>query len=151
MSSAEHWMQQAIDLAHHAQSIDEVPVGAVVVLDDIVIGAGFNQTISSGDPTAHAEINAIRAAAQKIGNYRLTGAVLYSTIEPCTMCAGAMIHARIDQLVFGAPEPRTGAAGSTIDVFSNPSLNHLVRVQGGVCEAETAKLMTDFFRARRSQ
>ncbi len=145
----EHWMQFALVLAEEAIKRDEVPVGAVVVLDDAIIGRGFNRTISSRDPTAHAEIVAIRDAAQHMHNYRLSGASLYSTIEPCAMCAGAMIHARIGQLFFGAEEPRAGAVGSTIDVLANERLNHRVAVHAGICAPAAAALMTNFFKARR--
>jgi tRNA(adenine34) deaminase len=145
----EHWMQSALDLAREAEKQGEVPVGAIVVLDDEIIGRGVNRTISDSDPTAHAEIVAMREAAGKIGNYRLSGASLYSTIEPCTMCAGAMVHARIARLYFGASEPRSGAAGSTINVLANESLNHRVDVEGGVCAEAAAELMKGFFRARR--
>ncbi|MCB1692080.1 MAG: tRNA adenosine(34) deaminase TadA [Pseudomonadales bacterium] len=143
-------MEQAIVLANEASAIGEVPVGALVVLDDEVIGQGFNRVIADRDPTSHAEIVAMRAAARKLDNYRLSGAALYSTIEPCSMCAGALVHARIADLYFGARAPRSGAVGSTIDVLSNPSLNHVVRVHPGVMEEETAKLLKDFFKARRS-
>lgn len=142
-------MQSALDLAREAEKQGEVPVGAIVVLDDEIIGRGVNRTITDRDPTAHAEIVAMREAANRLGNYRLTGAALYSTIEPCTMCAGAMVHARIAHLFYGASEPRSGAVGSTIDVLANESLNHRVAVEGGVCAAEAAELMTRFFRARR--
>ncbi|MFT4677506.1 MAG: tRNA(adenine34) deaminase [Patiriisocius sp.] len=149
MSSAIHWMQMAVTLAEQAASVGEVPVGAVVVQDGQLIGEGFNQTISSHDPTAHAEIVALRDAAARLNNYRLPGATLYVTIEPCTMCAGALVHARISHLVFGAKEPRAGAIVSSASVLDNPGLNHQVQITGGVCESEAGQLMSDFFKAKR--
>ncbi|XOV90111.1 MAG: tRNA adenosine(34) deaminase TadA [Pseudomonadota bacterium] len=150
MNSPEHWMAEALALAEAAGAKGEVPIGAVVVRDEEVIGRGENRTISDCDPTAHAEIVALRDAANRIGNHRLVGASLYVTIEPCSMCAGALVHARIASLYFGAREPRAGAAGSTIDVLGNPALNHRVAVFPGVCEQAAADMMTEFFRARRS-
>lgn len=149
MSSAIHWMQMAMTLAEQAAGVGEVPVGAVVVRDGEVIGEGFNQTISSHDPTAHAEIVALRDAAARLNNYRLPGAELYVTIEPCTMCAGALVHARISHLIFGAKEPRAGAIVSSARVLENPGLNHQVQITGGVCESEAGQLMADFFKAKR--
>lgn len=149
MSSAIHWMQMALTLAEQAASVGEVPVGAVVVRDGEVIGEGFNRTISSHDPTAHAEIVALRDAASRLKNYRLPGAELYVTIEPCTMCAGALVHARISHLIFGAKEARAGAIVSSARVLENPGLNHLVQITGGVCESEAGQLMADFFKAKR--
>ncbi len=128
----------------------EVPIGAVVVRDGAVIGAGFNQPLRSGDPTAHAEIVALRAAALTVGNYRLMGATLYVTVEPCLMCAGALIHARVAALVFGTAEPRVGAVRSLMRVLDHPSLNHRVEVIGGVLEDEARELLQRFFRARRA-
>jgi tRNA(adenine34) deaminase len=125
-------------------------VGCVIVQDEQVIGEGWNRPISSNDPTAHAEIVALRAAAQRIGNYRLTGATLYVTLEPCLMCAGAMVHARIGRLVFGAPDPRRGAVNSTLHAFETQGLNHRIAVTGGVLDAECAARLQAFFRARRS-
>lgn len=145
----ETWMQLALAQARLAQAADEVPIGAVVVRDEAVIGTGYNQTISACDPSAHAEIVALRAAAQQVGNHRLVGARLYVTIEPCTMCAGALVQARIHTLVFGAPEPRAGAVASSAQVLDNPGLNHQVAVVGGICQTEAAALMAAFFRARR--
>lgn len=142
-------MQTALALAREAGENGEVPVGAIVVMDGEIIGRGFNQVIATNDPTAHAEIVALRQAASFVGNYRLPGAAMYVTIEPCTMCAGAMIHARIGTLHFAAREPRAGAAGSSVDAFSNPGLNHRVKVFSGICESEAATLITEFFRARR--
>ena len=145
----ETFMRIALDLAVQAQQHGEVPVGAVVVLDGTVIGEGFNQPISATDPTAHAEIVAIRRAAARLENYRLTGAELYVTIEPCQMCVGAMIHARIARLVYGAPEPRAGAIESAMRAHDHPALNHRMEALGGVLEAESRTLMQEFFRERR--
>jgi tRNA(adenine34) deaminase len=145
----ETFMRIALDLAVQAQQRGEVPVGAVVVLDGTVIGEGFNQPISGADPTAHAEIVAIRRAAARLGNYRLTGAELYVTIEPCQMCVGAMIHARIARLVYGAPEPRAGAIESAMRAHDHPALNHRMEAIGGVLEVESRALMQEFFRERR--
>ena len=142
-------MNCALELADRAGQVDEVPVGAVLVKDDEILGEGYNQTISSQDPTAHAEIMALRDAAQKIKNYRLKDTTLYVTIEPCSMCAGALIHARIDRLVYGAAEPRAGAVDSTIRVLANPSVNHKVLVVSGVCERPAAEKISVFFKARR--
>lgn len=142
-------MRHALALAREAEKRGEVPVGAVVVVGDEIVGEGFNCTISGSDPTAHAEIVAMREAAARLGNYRLIDADLYSTIEPCTMCAGAMIHARIARLYFGAREPKAGAAGSASDVFGNARLNHRVVVEGGVLEEEAGQLLSSFFRSRR--
>ncbi|MFT7246785.1 MAG: tRNA(adenine34) deaminase [Candidatus Azotimanducaceae bacterium] len=149
MKPATYWMQLALELAEQAASYDEVPVGAVVVQNGELIGQGFNQTISSHDPTAHAEIVALRDAARQQKNYRLPGAELYVTIEPCTMCAGALVHARISHLIFGAKEPRAGAICSSLQVLDNPGLNHRVQVSSGICESEAGQLMADFFKAKR--
>jgi len=145
-----HWMQHALLLAEQAAEQDEVPVGAVVVLGEEAVGEGWNQPISSCDPTAHAEIIALRDAAQRIGNYRLTGATLYVTLEPCLMCAGAMIHARIGRLVFGASDPKRGAVNSTTHAFETQGLNHRVTFTGAVMASACAGRLHDFFRARRS-
>jgi tRNA(adenine34) deaminase len=146
----EEWMAAALEEARRALAANEVPIGAVVVLGSEIVGRGFNQPISSGDPTAHAEIVAIREAARRTGNYRLTGAVLCVTIEPCLMCVGALIHARIGTLVFGAAEPRSGALVSAVRGAELPGLNHRVEVVGGVEEAACRELMQRFFRERRS-
>jgi tRNA(adenine34) deaminase len=145
-----NWMRHALTLAAHGEASDEVPVGCVIVQDEQIIGEGWNRPISSNDPTAHAEIVALRAAAQRVGNYRLTGATLYVTLEPCLMCAGAMLHARIARLVFGASDPRRGAVNSTTHAFETQGLNHRIDVCGGVLEAESAARLQAFFRARRS-
>jgi tRNA(adenine34) deaminase len=142
-------MRHALELARRAQAEGEVPVGAVVVLDEKVIGEGWNRPISASDPTAHAEIQAMRAAASTRKNYRLVGATLYVTLEPCAMCVGAMFHARIRRVVFGAADPKTGAAGSTVDLFEEKRLNHHALVQGGVLAAECGALLSGFFASRR--
>ena len=135
--------------AQAAQRDGEVPVGAVVVLDGAVVGEGCNQPIGAHDPTAHAEIVAIRAAARQLGNYRLTGATLYVTIEPCQMCVGAMVHARVARVVFGAREPKAGALESAMRAHEHPSLNHRLAASGGVLEAECRAVMQAFFAERR--
>ena len=146
----ERWMRAALDQARQALEADEVPVGAVVVHDGRVAGAGFNQPVRANDPTAHAEMVALRSAARALGNYRLTGATLYVTVEPCLMCAGALVHARIETLVYGAAEPRSGAVQSIAQALDNPALNHRVSATGGVLEAECRELMQAFFKRRRS-
>jgi tRNA(adenine34) deaminase len=142
-------MAAALDEARRARDAGEVPIGAVVVMDGEIVGRGFNQPISSGDPTAHAEIVAIRAAARSVGNYRLTGATLCVSVEPCLMCVGALVHARIGTLVFGAPEPRTGAVVSTVRGGELPGHNHRFDVVAGVREVESRDLVQSFFKARR--
>ena len=142
-----YWMERA--LAEAERAIDEVPIGAVVVRDDVLLAAAFNQPLTSCDPTAHAEIVALRAAARAVGNYRLPGTTVYVTIEPCTMCAGALVHARVGRLVFGAREPRAGAVVSTAAVFENAALNHRLEVIEGVLAEESSDLLKTFFRARR--
>jgi tRNA(adenine34) deaminase len=143
------FMAEALVLAAKAAAAGEVPVGAVVVIDGVVVGRGHNAPIGEHDPSAHAEIRALRDAAAAIGNYRLTGATLYATLEPCAMCGGALMHARIARVVFGAPDPKTGACGSVVDLFAEPRLNHHATVQGGVMLDECAAVLRDFFRARR--
>ncbi len=145
----EFWMGRALDLAEAAETAGEVPVGALVVRDGEVIGEGWNHPIGSHDPTAHAEVAAMRDAAARVGNYRLTGATLYVTLEPCLMCAGAMVHARIQRLVYGAPDPRAGAAGTVFSVLESPALNHRVAITGGVLADTCAERLRAFFRARR--
>ena len=144
-------MQRALELAWQGRESGEVPVGAVVVLDGAIVGEGFNQPIGTHDPTAHAEIVALRQAGECIGNYRLTGATLYVTIEPCQMCVGAMIHARIGRLVYGAPEPKAGAIESVMRAHEHPSLNHRLEVSGRVLEEDCRALMQSFFAERRSK
>lgn len=143
------YMRRALELARRGQAEGEVPVGALVVLDARVIGEGWNRPVGAADPTAHAEILALRAAAQAVGNYRLAGAHLYVTLEPCAMCVGAMMHARIARVVFGARDPKTGSAGSVIDLFSESRLNHHATVVGGVLAEESGALLSAFFAARR--
>lgn len=143
------WMARALALAGEANAQGEVPVGALVILDGEVVGEGFNQPIASGDPTAHAEIVAIRQAAARVKNYRLSGATLVVTVEPCLMCVGAMIHARIGTVVYGTPEPRAGALGSAIAAHETPGLNHRLAVVGGVRADECRALIQAFFKDRR--
>ena len=142
-------MRLALAEAERARLAGEVPVGAVVVFDGRVVGAGFNQPISAVDPTAHAEVVALRAAARALGNYRLTGSLLYVTVEPCLMCVGAMIHARISHVVFGAPEPKAGALMSACRIQETPGLNHRLHVTGGVMEEECRLMIQTFFENRR--
>ena len=144
------WMQYALKLAERSRDEGEVPVGAVIIKDGELISEGWNQPIERHDATAHAEIMAIRAAGKALNNYRLPDTTLYVTLEPCTMCAGAIIHARIASVVFGAPDPRTGSAGSAVDVFSADYHNHHVNVEGGVLRDECGQILKDFFRQRRS-
>jgi len=144
------FMRSALELARRGNETGEVPVGAVLVLDGAVIGEGFNAPISRADPTAHAEIQALRAAAAKAGNYRLPGTTLYVTLEPCAMCVGAMIHARVARVVFGASDPKTGAAGSVVDLFAEPRLNHHAQVRGGVLAEECGEMLRAFFARRRA-
>ena len=143
-------MRAALDLARRAQERGEVPVGAVVVLDDAIVGEGFNQPIAAHDPTAHAEIVALRDAARRIRNYRLTGATLYVTIEPCQMCVGALVHARVARIVYGAREPKAGAIESAMRAHEHPSLNHRLVAVGGVLEDECREVIQGFFEERRS-
>lgn len=145
----EAYMREALLLAKQAWADGEVPVGAVVVQGEEIIGRGYNRPISGHDPTAHAEIQALRDAAQHLGNYRLPGCTLYVTIEPCTMCAGAIIHARIARVVYGARDAKTGAHGSVVDLFAEPRLNFHAEVIGGVLAEECGKLLSDFFAERR--
>lgn len=148
----EYWMRQALALAEQGAAAGEVPVGALVVLDDEVIGSGWNQPITSADPTAHAEVVALRAAARHQNNYRLPEATLYVTIEPCTMCVGAMIHARVKRVVFGAPEPRAGAVCSHFRLLDTEGIyNHRVAWEQGVLAEECAALISGFFQARRNK
>jgi tRNA(adenine34) deaminase len=144
------FMRLALEQAHHAWALGEVPVGAVVVRDGVLIAAGYNQPIGRHDPTAHAEIMALRAAAEKLGNYRLPGCELYVTLEPCVMCAGAMMHARLARVVYAAPDPKTGAAGSVVNLFAQEQLNHHTEVVGGVLAAEASVMLRGFFAERRN-
>ena len=144
------WMAHALELARHAEASEgEVPVGAVLVRDDRVIGEGWNRNIAASDPTAHAEILALRDAGRRLGNYRFPGAELYVTLEPCAMCAGAIVHARIARVIFGAHDPKTGAAGSVFDLLQHERHNHRVAVRAGVLGDEAGELLRGFFRARR--
>ena len=143
------FMQQALDQAKLAAMAGEVPVGAVLVRDGKIISRGFNQPISNSDPSAHAEMMALRAAAHIESNYRLPGTTLYVTLEPCIMCAGAMLHARVERLVFGATDPKTGAAGSVLNVFSEKQINHQTQVEGGIMDDECGQVLRDFFKGRR--
>ncbi len=150
MQPDERFMHEALALAQMGHAKGEVPVGAVVVRNGAIIGRGYNQPVSLSDPTAHAEIVALRDAARALDNYRLIDCDLYVTLEPCAMCAGAIIHARIAHLVYGAADPKTGACGSVTDLFSQPRLNHHTAVQGGVLAAECGVLLQQFFAARRA-
>ena len=144
-------MQCALRLAQRAEQAEEVPVGAVVVHGGTVVGEGWNRTIALNDPSAHAEILALRAAGRRLGNYRLPGCVLYVTLEPCCMCAGAMIHARLSRVVYGAADPKTGAAGGRFDLLASPLHNHRVDIEGGCLAAECGLLLRAFFRDRRNR
>jgi tRNA(adenine34) deaminase len=150
LDSDAQYMDLALAEARKAEQAQEVPVGAIIVLEDAVIGTGFNQPISTNDPTAHAEIVALRKAAESVRNYRLSGATMFCTVEPCMMCAGAIIHARIARLVFGTPDPKAGAAGSIYNVLTDPRLNHRVEVVSGIREDECAGRLREFFARRRS-
>lgn len=147
----EHWMREALGLAAEAARRGEVPVGALVLHDGAVIGRGSNAPIGRHDPTAHAEVQALRAAGEAMGNYRLPGCMLVVTLEPCAMCAGAIQHARIARVVFGARDPKTGACGSVLDLFAEPRLNHHASVVGGVLADECARQLSAFFAARRDE
>lgn len=144
-------MRQAIDQAHNAWALGEVPVGAVVVCEGIIVATGFNQPIGTHDPTAHAEIMALRAAATILGNYRLPGCELFVTLEPCAMCAGAMMHARLSRVIFGATDLKTGACGSIVDLFAQIRLNHHTQVTRGVLADNCSGMLKDFFAERRAQ
>ncbi len=147
--SHEDWMRRALVLADRAANEGEVPVGAVLVRDDELLGEGWNQVISAQDPTAHAEVVALRDAARAVGNYRLPGSILYVTLEPCTMCAGALLHARVSQLVFGAKEPKAGVVCSTCALLEEPWYNHKVSWLGGVLAEDSSSRLQAFFQARR--
>lgn len=145
----ETFMQRALELARQAEAEGEVPVGAVLVKDGEIVAEGFNRPIISHDPTAHAEIVTLRAGAKALENYRLTGTTLYVTLEPCPMCAGAMVHSRVGRLVYGAADPRAGAAGTVFNLTQGAPLNHRVEVEGGVLAEEAKSLLQAFFRSRR--
>jgi tRNA(adenine34) deaminase len=143
------WMRHALRLAGRAGAAGEVPVGAVLIKDGEVVGEGWNRPIAAHDPSAHAELLALRAAAAAVGNYRLLDTILYVTLEPCVMCAGAIIHARVARVVYGAGDPKTGAAGGAVDIFAAPFVNHRVAVDGGVMAEECGRVLTEFFKERR--
>ena len=143
-------MEAALAEARGAAEAGEVPIGAVAIHGDEIVGRGQNRVLRDNDPTAHAEIVAMREAAHALGNYRLNGCTLYVTLEPCAMCAGAMIHARLDRLVYAAPDPKTGAAGSVLEVVNHPKLNHVMQVEQGILADEAGELLRGFFRERRS-
>ncbi|MBK9219083.1 MAG: tRNA adenosine(34) deaminase TadA [Uliginosibacterium sp.] len=147
----EFFMREALALAREAGAADEVPVGAVVVCEGEIVGRGFNRPIGLHDPTAHAEIMALRDAARNLANYRIPGCTLYVTLEPCAMCSGAIFHARIARVVFGARDPKTGVAGSVMDLYAQERLNHHATIEGGVLAEECARLLSGFFAARRGK
>lgn len=149
--SDEYWMDQALELARQAWAIGEVPVGAVVVKNDVLIGQGANRPIGLTDPTGHAEIIALRQAAQTLDNYRLPGCRLYVTLEPCLMCSGAILHARLDEIVFGAPDSKTGAAGGALNIYGLQGINHQTTVRGGVLAEISSALLKKFFANRRQR
>ena len=149
----EHWMRHALELAHRAQhEDDEIPVGAVLVsANGEILGEGWNRNITESDPTAHAEVVAMRTAGAKLGNHRLIGTTLYVTLEPCAMCAMAMVHARVGRVVYGASDPKTGAAGSVFDLLTDPRHNHRIEVHGGVLAEEAGQRLTNYFRNKRGK
>jgi tRNA(adenine34) deaminase len=147
----EDYMRAALEQARAAGAADEVPVGAVVVCGGEIVGRGFNQPIGRHDPTAHAEIMALRDAAARLGNYRLPGCELYVTLEPCAMCSGAIMHSRIARVVFGARDPKTGVAGSVLDLFAEARLNHHATIEGGLLADECGRMLSSFFAARRGR
>lgn len=147
----EFWMRRAMELAAQAEALGEVPVGAVIVCEGEIIGEGFNQPISSSDPSAHAEVLAVRAAARTINNYRLVGSTLYVTLEPCTMCVGALVHARVARLVFGTTEPKAGAVVSRSKLLNADYFNHKIQVTGGILAEECQHQLSDFFKKRREE
>ena len=151
MDSHSYWMHEALIEAYKAQTLNEVPVGAVVILNNEIIARAYNQPITACNPVAHAEILALQAAAEIIGNYRLIDCELYVTLEPCTMCAGALIHSRVKRLIFGAYEPKAGAVVSTSQVLNQPHINHRIEVIEGVLQEECSTLLSSFFRMRRDQ
>lgn len=151
MNRDEKWMQRALELARRAREAGEVPIGAVVVWNEEEIGAGWNRTITMNDPTAHAEVLALRAAGERMNNYRLSGCEMFATLEPCAMCAGALMHARISRLVYAAADPKAGAAGSVLSVVNHPQLNHRMEIVAGVLEREAAEMLKSFFRERRGK
>jgi tRNA(adenine34) deaminase len=148
-SNHEYWMQYAFSLAKKAEQEDEVPVGAIIVYEDQIIGEGWNHPISLNDPSAHAEIMALRDAGKNMGNYRLPNATMYVTLEPCAMCAGALVHARISKLVYAVDDPKTGACGSVFNLLQTEELNHKVEIEKGIMEDECRALIQDFFKSKR--
>lgn len=147
----EYFMREALSLARSAECLGEVPVGAIVVREGVIVGRGFNSPIGESDPTAHAEIAALRDAARNLENYRLPGCELFVTLEPCAMCAGAILHSRIARVVYGARDPKTGVHGSVVDLFAVERLNHHTRVEGGVLAEECSQLLSSFFASRRTR
>ena len=147
----EYYMREALSMARSAECLGEVPVGAIVVREGIIVGRGFNSPIGESDPTAHAEIAALRDAARNLENYRLPGCELFVTLEPCAMCAGAILHSRIARVVYGARDPKTGVHGSVVDLFAVERLNHHTRVEGGVLAEECSQLLSSFFASRRTR
>jgi tRNA(adenine34) deaminase len=145
------WMEQALDQARLAAASGEVPVGALVIKDGEIVGRGHNRNLLENDPTAHAEIVALRQAAARLGNHRLAGCVMFATIEPCSMCAGALVHARIARLVYGASDPKAGAAGSVLQVLNHPLLNHKMEITAGVLAGKCSQILQDFFRRKRER
>jgi tRNA(adenine34) deaminase len=145
----EYWMQQALKLAHKTEAAGEVPVGAVIVKDGELVAEGWNQPIGANDPTAHAEIMALRAAGERLGNYRLLDTELYVTLEPCPMCVGAMLHARVKRVIYAATDPKTGALGGAYDLLNSVAHNHAFEVTSGVLEQQSREMLQDFFRGRR--
>src|SRR6476660_2466481 len=145
------WMERALEQAELAAAAGEVPVGALVIKDGKIIGQGHNRNLLDNDPTAHAEIVALRQAAARLGNHRLTGCTMVATIEPCSMCAGALIHARVARLVYGASDPKAGAAGSVLQIINHPGLNHRMEVTAGVLSSECSEILQEFFRRKRQQ
>jgi tRNA(adenine34) deaminase len=145
----ELWMEEALRAAQRALDVGEVPVGAVVVFQEKIVGLGFNRNLLDSDPTAHAEVIALRQAGAAIGNHRLSNCELFATIEPCAMCAGAMVHARIQRLIYGADDPKAGAVHSALHVLNHPALNHRMEVRGGVLAGRCAEILQVFFRSRR--
>ena len=147
----EHWMQIALQQASVAESLNEIPVGAVIVKDNELVAVGYNQPIGLNDPSAHAEIQAIRAAGEVLGNYRLVDCVMYVTLEPCAMCAGAIVHSRIQRVVFGAFDEKAGAAGSVMNLLAHPALNHQTAITSGVLASQCGETLSAFFRRRRAE
>ncbi len=151
LNSHDRHMREAMSLAKRALAANEVPIGALVVLGNQVVGRGYNQTVRRSDPTAHAEVLALRQAARKVGNYRLTSATVYCTLEPCAMCAGALIHARVELLVYGARDPKAGAVDSYLNLLATSFLNHRISVVSGILEEEASQLLKEFFQAKRKK